>query len=108
MSKSRRFHPQIWLSGLALLGALALAARYERRPAAPSSREEPDLSSGGPDQPYGVAARPARRRRSARRRDGRPPPATRPPIPSAGRPPPTSRSRCNAVAPWNAAVAATR
>ena len=46
MSKSRRFHPPTWISGLALLAAIALAARYERK--APEEAEKAD-------RPFGAA-----------------------------------------------------
>jgi membrane protein len=68
MSKSRRFHPRIWLSGLALLGAVALAARYERKPAA-----EPDHPFGEPtaaDEPVALQRRRALERGRGRRAVG--------------------------------------
>ena len=49
MSKSRRFHPPVWLSGLVLLGAIALAARYERK--APKEVDRPFGESTAADEP---------------------------------------------------------
>jgi membrane protein len=69
MPKSRRFHPDVWISGLAIAGAIALAARYELRRPHESGGPEADRPFGEPtsvDEPAAV-----QRRRAGQRGRGR-------------------------------------
>src|SRR5688572_29987714 len=45
MPRRQGFHPQTWISGLVLLGGIALAARYERR--------APRIPGEAEDHPFG-------------------------------------------------------